>query len=133
MAKRQIETTIDINASRDRVWSILTDFQAMPSWNPFIRSVSGEARQGSRLAVHVAPPGTSGMRFAPLVLVSEPGKELRWLGRLLIQGLFDGEHYFLLDPLGEERTRLTHGEKFSGLLVGFFGVDSMLQGLALRP
>jgi hypothetical protein len=44
------------------------------------------------------------------------------LGHLLIAGLFDGEHYFLLDPLvdplGESRTRLTQGEKLSGLLAG---------------
>jgi hypothetical protein len=31
---------------------------------------------------------------------------------------FDGEHYFLLEPIGEGRTRLVQGEKFSGLLVG---------------
>lgn len=29
-----------------------------------------------------------------------------------------GEHVILLEPLGEGRTRLTHAEKFSGLLVG---------------
>jgi hypothetical protein len=37
---------------------------------------------------------------------------------LLIAGIFDGEHYFLLEPIGESQTRLRHGEKFSGLLVG---------------
>jgi hypothetical protein len=37
---------------------------------------------------------------------------------LLFAGIFDGEHYFLLEPIGESRTRLTQGEKFSGLLVG---------------
>jgi hypothetical protein len=59
------------------------------------------------------------MRFRPTVLALRPERELRWLGRLFIPGLFDGEHYFLLEPMGEGRTRLTHGEKFSGLLVGF--------------
>ena len=37
---------------------------------------------------------------------------------MLFPGIFDGEHYFLLEPIGESRTRLTQGEKFSGLLVG---------------
>ncbi len=121
MAERQIETSIEINASPERVWRILTDFPSMPSWNPFIRSISGDLSTGSRLSVHIAPPGRTGMRFAPKILVLEPMRELRWLGRLLLPGLFDGEHYFLLDPIGEERTRLTHGEKFSGILIALFG------------
>ena len=48
-----------------------------------------------------------------------PERELRWLGHLLFPGTSDGEHYSLLEPIGESRTRLTQGEKFSGLLVGF--------------
>jgi hypothetical protein len=58
------------------------------------------------------------MRFKPTVLSVRPERELRWLGRLLFSGIFDGEHYFLLEPIGNSRTRLTQGEKFSGLLVG---------------
>jgi hypothetical protein len=38
-----------------------------------------------------------------------------------VPGIFDGEHYFLLEPIGENRTRLTQGEKFSGLFVGLLG------------
>lgn len=121
MISRQINTTTEISAPADRVWRILTDFPAMPSWNPFIRSISGELTAGSRLSVHIAPPGRTGMRIAPKILVLEPGRELRWLGRLLMPGLFDGEHYFILDSIAEQRTLLTHGETFSGVLVGLFG------------
>jgi hypothetical protein len=119
MAKQHIETSIAIDASAACVWALLTDFARMPAWNPFIRSISGDLAQGARLSVHIAPPGQSGMRFRPTVLALRSERELRWLGRLFIPGLFDGEHYFLLEPLGDTRTRLTQGEKFSGVLVGF--------------
>ncbi len=118
MAERRIETSIVINAPPARVWAVLTDFARMPSWNPFIKSISGDLAPGARLSVTIAPPGKSGMQFKPTVLSVRPDCELRWLGRLLIPGVFDGEHYFLLEPLSEGRTRLTQGEKFSGLLVG---------------
>jgi hypothetical protein len=120
MAERRIETSIEIAAPAKRVWSILTDFPAMATWNPFIRSVSGALTPGSTLAVHIAPPGKSGMRFKPTVLAVRPERELRWRGRLLLPGIFDGEHYFLLEQIGPDRTRLTHGENFSGILVGTF-------------
>ena len=64
MAKSRIETDIDINAPASQVWgALLTDFARMPSWNPFIKSISGNLVQGARLAVHIAPPGSSGMHF----------------------------------------------------------------------
>jgi hypothetical protein len=121
MAERHIETDIEINAPGSRVWALLTDFALMPSWNPFIRSISGDLAQGARLTVHITPPGSSGMRFKPTVLTVRPGHELRWLGHLLLPGIFDGEHYFVLESIGANKTRLTHGENFSGLLVGLLG------------
>ena len=120
MAERRIETNIEMNVPPARVWSILTDFARMPAWNPFIKSISGTLAQGAQLSVYIAPPGKSGMRFKPTILTVRPERELRWLGHLLIPGVFDGEHYFLLEPIGEGKTRLTQGEKFSGLLVGLF-------------
>jgi len=118
MAKRRIETKIEIEAPAARVWEILTDFDRTPSWNPFITSISGVLSPGARLSLHVAPPGRSAMRFRPVVLTVRPERELRWLGSVMVRGVFDGEHFFLLEPLGDDHTRLTHGEEFSGFLVG---------------
>ncbi len=56
------------------------------------------------------------MTFRPRVLVANPGREQRWLGRLILPGIFDGEHSFRLVPL-REATRLIHAETFRGALV----------------
>lgn len=118
MSEHRIETTTKISAGPARVWSVLTDFTQMASWNPFFRSISGELRQGGRLKVEIGAPGKSSMTFKPVVLVLNRERELRWLGRLLLPGLFDGEHYFILDAIGNDQVRFTQGERFSGLLVG---------------
>jgi len=117
MAEHRIESGIDINAPPRRVWAVLTDFAAMSGWNPFIRSISGELKQGARLSALIGPPGKSTMRFRPKVLVVRPEQELRWKGALFIPGLCDGEHYFLLEPTGTG-VRFIQGELFSGILVG---------------
>lgn len=62
-----------------------------------------------------------GMTFRPTILVADPGRELRWLGHLLIGGVFDGEHRFAIEPLGEDHVRFTHEERFSGFLAGPLG------------
>jgi hypothetical protein len=60
------------------------------------------------------------MRFQPRVLVCDAKRELRWKGKLLVPGLFDGEHYFKLAPSGPGATVFEQGEVFSGALVPLF-------------
>ena len=123
---KELRTEIEIQASDERVWQLLTDFASFPQWNPFIRRASGEAKAGARLEVYIQPSGARGMTFKPTVLKAEPNRELRWLGRLLMPGLFDGEHVFTLEPLGTNRVRFTQREVFTGLLVPLFarGLDT---------
>lgn len=115
-----IDTSIDIAASPARVWEILTDFAAYPQWNPFIVRVAGLPVVGGRLVVTIQPPGRKAMMFRPVVLAATPEVELRWRGRLLMPGLFDGEHLFRLSP-ADGGCRLDHSEVFTGLLAGLLG------------
>jgi hypothetical protein len=114
---RSISTTTDLDVPPDVAWAALADFADHAAWNPFMVRLEGEPRVGSRLLVELAPPGGRPMTFRPVVTAVEPGRRLQWLGHLGVRGLFDGRHDFLLDPLPEGRSRLTHSETFSGLLV----------------
>ena len=98
----------------------MTDFGAYPDWNPFIRRISGELREGARLEVRIEPPGARAMTFKPTVSSVEANRELRWLGRLLLPGVFDGEHSLRIEPLDGGRSRFVQSERFSGFLVGLF-------------
>jgi len=113
---RSINTEITIDAPAEAVWSELADTDAHSEWNPFIRSFSGVLEVGNRLEVTVQPEGKSPMSFTPTVLVSEEARELRWVGRLGFQGIFDGEHFFILEANDNGTTTFRHGERFSGML-----------------
>lgn len=118
---KQIQTDIEIAAPRHRVWEVLTNFAAYPQWNPFIRRLEGEQGEGVEWTVVVQPPGGREMTFRPRVIAFSENREIRWKGKLFIPGLFDGEHYFVLQELGRNRTRFIHGEEFSGLLTPLLG------------
>lgn len=45
---KQLASTIDIDASPQRVWQVLTDFAAYPDWNPFIVRAEGRPEEGVR-------------------------------------------------------------------------------------
>jgi len=113
---KTIERAVEISATAEQAWAVLTDFAAYPGWNPFVQEVSGELVPGGRLTVRLRPPGGKGMTFRPRLLVVTPARELRWLGRFLVPGLFDGEHSFVITPTGAASCRLVQAEKFSGLL-----------------
>jgi len=94
--ERRIDTHVEIESSARRVWEVLADFPAYAHWNPFVRR---------------------GMTFRPIVLAADPHRELRWLGRLILPGLFDGEHVFTIAPFSSGRVRFSQRETFRGLLV----------------
>jgi len=111
-----IDTTVDVDADRQAVWGVLTDFAAYDQWNPFVR-IEGTAKVGTKLAVHMIANGKPGLSFRPKVLAATPDHELRWLGTLGFHGIIDGEHFFVLTTNGDGSTRVNHGEHFSGVLV----------------
>ena len=115
-----LETHISINASAERVWSLLVDFPSHAKWNPFIRSIEGSPEVGQSLKIFIQPPGSNGVRFRPTVLAAETNREFRWKGKLLLPGLFDGEHYFKLEPKADGGVIFHQGELFSGILVPLF-------------
>jgi hypothetical protein len=113
---KEIRTEIDIRASADRVWEVLTDIERYPEWNPFITRASGDLREGGRLRVRIEPPGRKPMHFRPVVQRLEEGRTVSWRGRFLLPGLFTGVHTFELEP-GPDGVRLVQSERFSGILV----------------
>ena len=114
---KELHSEIEIHASAERVWDILIDFASYPRWNPFIRRISGELEVGERLEVRLQPPDSRGITMRPTVLRAEPNRLMRWVGHLLIPGLFDGEHSLAIRPLEEDRVRFVQHEAFKGVLV----------------
>ncbi len=117
---KELHSEIEIAASAERVWDILTDFASYPQWNPFIRRISGEPTVGEHLEVRLEPPGGMGITLRPTVLRAEPNRLMRWVGHLLVPGLFDGEHSLAIQPLEENRVRFVQHEAFEGVLVPLF-------------
>ena len=111
---KSIKTEIVINAPKERVWGVLTDFEAYPNWNPFIVSIKGKLAVGNRVE-NTLLSGQKKMVFKPVVLSVVPGKYFDWLGSLFVKGIFDGHHYFEIEELAPGQVKLTQGENFTGL------------------
>jgi hypothetical protein len=114
----RLRTSIDIDAPAGAVWAALADLAAYPDWNPFIVRAEGEVVVGSTLTLTMQPVGARGTTVRPTVLEADPGRRLRWRGRLGLAAVFDADHTLTI----EERpggVRLVQAELFRGLLVPF--------------
>ncbi|MCW2763145.1 MAG: hypothetical protein JWR85_3346 [Marmoricola sp.] len=118
---KSIQAVTEIAAPVETVWAELTAVASYAEWNPFITKFDGELSVGARPEVQIAPPGARPMSFRPTITEVSQGERLEWIGRVLMPGIFDGRHSFRLEAIGDDRTRLTQTEQFSGLLVAVTG------------
>jgi hypothetical protein len=117
----EFKTEIEINAKPERVWDILIDFNKYPVWNPFIRQVTGKAEIGSQLAIFLESHEGKIIKFMPRVTISKTNKELRWIWKLIVPRLFEGEHRFAIKALDKGGVIFTQKELLNGVLVPLLG------------
>jgi hypothetical protein len=114
-----LHTELEVDATPDEVWKVLADRAAYPEWNPFIISSTGELTTGATITNVLKDANGKETTFTPELLAVDPGKELRWIGKIGFGGIFDGEHSFRIEPIDGGRSRLIQEERFNGIAVPF--------------
>ena len=113
----ELRTEIEINAPAELVWSALLDFERYPKWNPFIREISGTPSVGAILNVFIKPEGGMGAKLAPIIVAFDENRKFAWKGKFGVNGVFDGQHEFIIEALDVGKVNFVQREEFSGLLV----------------
>lgn len=113
----EIYTDIEIATKAEKVWQILINFNDYSNWNPFLTKVEGKAQAGTKITIHVQAPGLKSMTFNPTIVKVEENRELRWIGKFFLPGVFDGEHIFMIEELESNRVRFIQKECYTGLLI----------------
>lgn len=115
----ELHTQVDVDATPETVWSVLTDLDRYAEWNPFIVEARGTVAVGDELVNRMQAPGGKAMTIKPVVTAVEPAQTFEWLGSVGFPGVFDGRHRFDLEATSTGSTRIIHSEQFDGVLVRF--------------
>lgn len=126
--RKEINTEITINSNPEKIWKILTNKDEYSNWNPFIKKLEGKLEVGEKLKTIIQPIGSSKMTFKPIVIEYKENKILRWKGKLLVGGFFDGTHSFELVDNENGTVTFKQSEVFEGVLVRFFNLDNTKKG-----
>jgi len=129
----EIKTEIDISASPEKVWNIITDINSWQKWSPIINASQGEAAVGSKLNITMMSKeeGKDGPNYSPVITALTEPNYFHWRAHMLAEFLFTNEKIFKLEETSSG-IRLTHTETFTGLLTPLFrgqmekGVPPML-------
>ncbi|RSM69317.1 SRPBCC domain-containing protein [Amycolatopsis sp. WAC 01375] len=118
---RAIEAVTDISVGPRVVWAVLTDFPSYPEWAPYLQEIDGRPEVGASLRLVQGPPGAKPYVVRVPVVEATPGARLAWSAVIpgaawLPAFVFTGTHEFVLSPLPDGTTRLTHREHFGGLV-----------------
>lgn len=122
-------TTFAVDASAEKVWEALIDFDRYAEWNPSVPSIEGDPRVGSTVSLTLAMPGRPSANVKAELTDVVPRRRLAWDGNVGAQWLFSGHREFLVEPQPDKSVLVTHIEDVSGLLFPLFRA---LMGSAIR-
>jgi hypothetical protein len=105
------EVEINIQASTETVWRLLSDAKSFPRWNSTVTGIEGEIREGERLRLHV--PGMK-RTLTPRVSGVVPARRMVWSDGVAL--VFRGVRTFVLTPRGDASTDFVMEERFSGAI-----------------
>jgi hypothetical protein len=126
---RYFRDAVVVDASREEIWSLLTDFAGYEAWNPYITRGTGVARVGAESELTFQPEGGDAETTTVEVLIVRPRRKLEWRSRMAVPGLLDHEQIFRVIPVTPGRWRIAHEARFEGLLAPFADIDDERAGL----
>lgn len=118
---KRIETEIILNVESIKVWKVLTDFESYAKWCSSIKFIKGKAKHNETIIMETATPDGSGKMHTGKGKITEliPLKSLKWKGG--ITGILVGVHFWYIEPIENNKTKLIQGEDFYGLYPFFAG------------
>ncbi len=115
--RKSVHHEIIINASPENVWAVLMDTDNYSSWNPVMKLVDGEIKEGNRVKYHFTQDEGNEYEIPSTVKKVVSNKLLNQGGGMPFILTFD--HQYILEPL-ENRTKMVIHEDYTGIGVNFW-------------
>jgi len=117
LGKKSVHHEITINASPEKVWSVLMDTDTYDQWNPVMHLLEGKVKEGNTVKYRFTQDEENVSEMGSKVKKIIPEKLLNQGGGMPLVITFD--HKYILEPNGSG-TKLTIHEDYAGIYVNFW-------------
>ena len=111
-----IDATLDIEASAETVWEVITDFARYGEWNPFISACSTTLVPGEPIDLQVHLFGSGPRPQREWMLSHTPGREFSYRMKPAPAGALRSRRWHRLTPLDAGRCRYESHFELAGWL-----------------
>jgi len=111
--RMECATTINVRATPQRIWALLTNAEDFPRWNSTVTRIAGKIEPGQKLALEV--PAAPGRTFKPKVTQWEPEHTMVWSDGFA--PMFKGVRTFTLAANSDGTTAFSMVEVLSGVML----------------
>ncbi|MCT4624710.1 MAG: SRPBCC family protein [Schleiferiaceae bacterium] len=122
MGKKEVKTSVEINASSETVWNALKDAESIKAWNKVLIPEEGDYAEGNTIKYRFVQEGKKDQLMDASVLKIETGKLINQGGG--VPGILTFNHSYIIEPSGNA-TRVTIHEKYRGIMVPFWNPASV--------
>ena len=103
---------INIKATADKVWAIMTNAADFPRWNSTVKSIEGRIASGEtiKLVAVISPTRTFNLNIIEFI----PEKKMVWSDG---NAMFKGVRTYTVTPKPDGSTDFTMSEEYTGLMM----------------
>ena len=117
LGRKSVHHEIIVNASPEKVWSVLTNTDSYDNWNPVMKLLEGEVIEGNKVKYQFTQSTNNSYNIATNVKKIIPNKLLNQGGGMPLILTFNHEYILELSGNG---TKLTIHEDYKGIGVNFW-------------
>ncbi len=112
-----IKTEIEINASPEKVWDIISDVERWHEWSPTINASEGKAKTGSTVDITMMSKeaGKDGPKYSPKIIQMDELKYFHWRAHMMAGFIFTNDKIIEIEKT-DAGTKVIHTETFKGLM-----------------
>lgn len=117
---KEIQTEIQIAASKDQVWEILMDLPNWSIWNPTVNKIDGNLKEGSELSITISDSkGNDSKKYKAEITAIEENKRFSFFATMMAKFMFSAHRIIEIED-SEEGVILSQKEVYTGIMVSLF-------------
>ncbi len=117
LGRKSVHHEIQIDASPEKVWTVLLDTDSYAEWNPVMKVLEGEIKEGNRIRYEFTQDAENISEIPSIVKGIVPNQLLHQGGGLPLVITFD--HRYIIEAEGGGTNLIIH-EDYRGIWVNFW-------------